>query len=124
MTEDTRQITADNLRADFLNANTTAERWKILNRALDWAVAASENASAQLRAVETLRGQGYVRHGERILSNGEHPIRVGDVVTWEGDEEGWIVKGIRESGDLIEIVRLCEDWRMSMTVVWAEALFP
>lgn len=45
MCEDTARITADNLRADFLNATTTWERWKILNRALDWAVAASETAA-------------------------------------------------------------------------------
>jgi hypothetical protein len=44
MTEDTKQTTADNLRADFLNAETTWARWKVLNQALDWAVAASENA--------------------------------------------------------------------------------
>ena len=44
MTEDTRQFTADNLRADFMNATTTWARWNVLNRALEWAVAASENA--------------------------------------------------------------------------------
>ena len=44
--EDTNQISADNLRADFLNATTNWQRWKVLNRALDWAVAASENAAA------------------------------------------------------------------------------
>ena len=44
MTEDTKQITADNLRADFLNATTNWQRWNVLNRALDWAMAASENA--------------------------------------------------------------------------------
>lgn len=42
MTEDTRQITADNLRADFLNAKTNYERWRAFNEALDWAVTASE----------------------------------------------------------------------------------
>lgn len=42
MTEDTNQITADNLRADFLNATTNWQRWKVLNRALQWAVDASE----------------------------------------------------------------------------------
>ena len=47
MTEDTKQITADNLRADFLNATSNWQRWKVLNRALDWAVAASENAAAE-----------------------------------------------------------------------------
>ena len=46
MTEDTNQTTADNLRADFLNATTNWQRWEVLNRALDWAVTASENAAA------------------------------------------------------------------------------
>ena len=124
MTEDTKQITADNLRADFLNATTTWQRWQVLNRALDWAVAASENADAHLRAVETLRKQGYVRHGERIISNGEHTIRAGDVVTWDGDEEGWIVRAIREHGDMVEIVPLGGDWVLGRTLVKAEALLP
>jgi hypothetical protein len=44
MTDEAIQATAENLRADFLNAPTTAERWKVLNAAIDWAVAASENA--------------------------------------------------------------------------------
>lgn len=46
MTEDTNQITADHLRAEFLNASTNWQRWKVLNKALDWAVTASENAAA------------------------------------------------------------------------------
>jgi hypothetical protein len=44
MTDEATQATAENLRADFLNATTTAARWKVLNAAIDWAVAASENA--------------------------------------------------------------------------------
>lgn len=43
MSEEAIQATAENLRADFLNATTTHQRWKVLNRALEWAVAASEN---------------------------------------------------------------------------------
>jgi hypothetical protein len=57
MTEDTNQITADNLRADFLNATTNWQRWKVLNRALDWAVTASENADAARRAVQEREAQ-------------------------------------------------------------------
>jgi hypothetical protein len=52
VTEDTNQITADNLRADFMNATTNWQRWKVLNQALGWAVAASENADAARRAVQ------------------------------------------------------------------------
>jgi hypothetical protein len=44
MTAESIQATAENLRADFLNATSTAKRWKVLNRAIDWAVTASENA--------------------------------------------------------------------------------
>lgn len=44
MTAESIQATAENLRADFLNATTTHARWRVLNRAIDWAVAASENA--------------------------------------------------------------------------------
>lgn len=59
MTEDTNQISADNLRADFLNANTNWQRWKVLSRALDWAVAASENADAYRRQRDELRQQKH-----------------------------------------------------------------
>ena len=44
MTEDTSKISADNLRAEFMDATTNWQRWKVLNKALDWAVVASENA--------------------------------------------------------------------------------
>jgi hypothetical protein len=44
MTDEATQVTAENLRADFLNATTTHQRWKVLNRAIDWAMTASENA--------------------------------------------------------------------------------
>jgi len=44
MTDEATQATTENLRADFLNATTNHQRWKVLNQAIDWAVAASENA--------------------------------------------------------------------------------
>jgi hypothetical protein len=44
MSDESIQATAENLRADFLNATTTHARWLVLNQAIDWAVAASENA--------------------------------------------------------------------------------
>ena len=44
MSDESIQATAENLRADFLNASTNHQRWKVLNRAIDWAVAASESA--------------------------------------------------------------------------------
>lgn len=121
MTEDKIKISADNLRADFLNANTTWERWKVLNRALEWATAASENANAHLRAVDTLRKQGYVRHSERIISNGEHTIRAGDVITWAGMEKGWIVKGL-SADNLVDIAPLADNWATRAQRVKAEAL--
>ena len=53
MTEDDAiQATADNLRADFLNADSNWARWKVFNRALYWAVTAAENADAARRAVQ------------------------------------------------------------------------
>ena len=64
MTEDTKQITADNLRADFLNATTNWQRWKVLNRALDWAVAASENADLLRRAKADREQYPGAREGE------------------------------------------------------------
>jgi hypothetical protein len=57
MTEDTNQTTADNLRADFLNATTNWQRWKVLNQALDWALAASENAEHFRRSAEDLKAR-------------------------------------------------------------------
>jgi hypothetical protein len=45
MADEDIQATAENLRADFLNTNSNYQRWKVLNRAIAWAVAASENAN-------------------------------------------------------------------------------
>ena len=36
MSDESIQATAENLRADFLNATTTYQRWKVLNRAIDY----------------------------------------------------------------------------------------
>lgn len=44
MSDESIQAGAEILRADFLNASTNHQRWKVLNRAIDWAVAASESA--------------------------------------------------------------------------------
>lgn len=49
MADESIQATAENLRADFLNATTTHQRWKVLNKALDWAVTANENAELSRR---------------------------------------------------------------------------
>jgi hypothetical protein len=43
-TETAAEATAENLRADFLNATTAHARWRVLNRALQWALDASESA--------------------------------------------------------------------------------
>ena len=44
MSAESIQATAENLRADFLNATTTYQRWQVLNEAIEWALAATENA--------------------------------------------------------------------------------
>jgi hypothetical protein len=110
VTEDTNQITADNLRADFLNATTNWQRWKVLNRALDWAVAASENA-------EAYRQRSNVRYGERAICSGDQSLSVGDVVTWDGEEEGWIVREIGRGGEAVVILPLGDDWELGQQVV-------
>jgi hypothetical protein len=45
MSDDAINATAERMRADFLNATTTHQRWKVLERAISWAVVASENAN-------------------------------------------------------------------------------
>ena len=50
MSDESIQATAENLRAEFLNATTTHQRWKVLNQAIDWAVTASENVAVYRRA--------------------------------------------------------------------------
>jgi hypothetical protein len=119
MSDKSTQATAENLRADFLNATTTHARWRVLNRAIDWAVAASENAThyrqkAQTKshtgtnvrimvsddsdpeAVQTFRdlcNGGVVRgHGGLMgekVEGEERRIRAGDTVTWAGNEGVW-----------------------------------
>lgn len=49
--------TADKLRAEFLNATTNWQRWKILNRALQWALDASENAEYLRAQCEDLKAR-------------------------------------------------------------------
>jgi hypothetical protein len=98
MTEDTKQTTADNLRADFLNAETTWARWKVLNRALDWAVAASENAGSYRRSAEdrkaraegknvtvTLRAEDISPAVRRAV---EQQLATGGFVRGEGKRRG------------------------------------
>lgn len=117
MTDTSIKISADNMRADFLDANTTWERWKILNRALEWATAASENAD-QLRRD---RGRQYFIHGERILASDTHEIRAGDVVTWGGEEEGWIVRRVVDAAH-VEIIPLGVNWNLGAQIITARAL--
>lgn len=127
------QATAENLRADFLNATTTAERWKVLNEALDWAMAASENADhyrqqaqakehtvnltldsadlvervrAQIAEGGLARGPGVsVLVGEKVEGE-QHVFREGDTVTWVGSEGAWrFVRHIYpEDAEIREIV--------------------
>lgn len=147
MIDESIQATAENLQADFLNATTTAERWKVLNRAIDWAVAASENADhyrqkAQAKEhtvnltldsadlVERVRAQiadgGLVRGpgvsalvGEKAEGEARR-IRAGDIVTWDGD---WIVEVVRRD-DRVVILPLGEDYKRARTVVAIQDVWP
>ena len=67
MSNESTQATAENLRADFLNATTTHQRWKVLNQAIDWAVAASENATrARIDEQDWIR---RAEHGADFLAS-------------------------------------------------------
>lgn len=79
MTKDTIQITADSLRADFMNATTSWARWQVLNRALEWAVAASENAEHSRREAAELKARA-----EGAVMCGAVPDRM-----TEHDPESW-----------------------------------
>ena len=114
MSDESIQATAENLRADFLNATTTHQRWKVLNRAIDWAVAASENAEAH-------RQKAWVRHSERVLSDGERAIRGGDIVTVDGKEGLWVVTGFPEA-PLVDLVPVQEDYAFARYRTRAENL--
>ena len=123
MTEDTKQITADNLRADFLNATTNWQRWNVLNRALDWAVAASENADAYRQKAEELNTAAEGKRNDVFgLAVEDKTVFAGDIVTWDGDEKGWIVRAVRPHGGMVEIVPLGDDWELGRTLVQAEEL--
>jgi hypothetical protein len=106
-TEDINQITADNLRADFLNASTNYERWKVLERALSWAVAASEVANHLRLQTEELKAR------EEVPQLGRLP---GDTVQWGDEEETWIVRHVGEDG-LVNIAPLAEDWPFRQQIV-------
>lgn len=107
MSDESIQETAENLRADFLNATTTHQRWKVLNRAIDWAVAASENADHYRQKAQI----GWVRHGERVISDGERTLRGGDVVQHPDDFKGvpWVVLAVGE-GIMVDIAPLYENY--------------
>lgn len=200
MSDESIQATAENLRADFLNATTTHQRWKVLNRAIEWAVAASENAdllrqkaqakehtvtlsvdSAKVsddliaRVHEAIRRTeaeapapalggsargpgGFSLVGEKVEGE-EHPqffgqtfddplivnsvthpddtrqepcdaltnvdgctLSAGDVVTWNGEEEGWVVRHVFRNGTAA-IVPLGDDGALGEQVVDAEDLW-
>lgn len=119
MSDDHIQEAAEDLRADFLNATTTHQRWKVLNRAIDWAVAASENADHYRQKAQA----GWVRHGERIISGGERVVRAGDVVQRPAyDDEPWVVLSVGE-GTLVKIAPLRDDYALNTYSVSAEYLF-
>ena len=106
MSDESIQATAENLRADFLNATSTAERWKVLNRTIEWAVAASENTDRYRQKAQT----GWVRHGERIISDGQNTLRGGDRVSLRDKEGVWVVLGFSEA-PLVDLVRVRDDYR-------------
>lgn len=119
MSDESIQATAENLRADFLNATTTHQRWKVLNRAIKWAVAASENADHHRQKAQT----GWVRHGERSISDGERTVRAGDVVQHpDYDDDPWVVLSI-DGGTLVNIAPLRDDYALHLYSTHAEHLF-
>jgi len=155
MTDEATQATAENLRADFLNTNSNYQRWKVLNRAIAWAVAASENAAHHREAAKRDKARqtinvrvsmdderpilrqvvdGMVRGGStrglgvstlvgEKCQGQERRIRAGDIVTWDGDEEGWIVEVVRCDGRAV-ILPLGEDYALARTVVTIEDVWP
>lgn len=70
MTDSTAHTTADNMRADFLNASNNWQRWKILNRALGWAVTATENADAARHALQEWEAEAQSRVNATAASAG------------------------------------------------------
>lgn len=119
MADESIQATAENLRADFLNATSTAERWKVLNRAIEWAVAASENTDHYRQKAQT----GWIRHGERTISDGERIVRAGDVVQHpDYGDDPWAVLSVEE-GTLVKIAPLRVDYALNTCSVSAEHLF-
>ena len=117
MSDESIQATAENLRADFLNATSTAERWKVLNRAIEWAVAASENTDHYRQKAQT------DEHRCSALAdvNG-NVVAEGDEVGWGDDEDGWIVRHVYRDGTIIIAPRdsssPAEEWVVSAQDLW------
>jgi hypothetical protein len=139
MSDESIQATAENLRADFLNATTTHARWHVLNRAIEWAVAASENADHYRQKAQskehtvnlTLDSADLVeeRHFRDVVVRGslfageERHIRAGDIVTWDGEDEGWIVEVVRRDAR-VTILPLGDDYALARTTVAIQDVWP
>lgn len=117
MADESIQATAENLRADFLNATSTAERWKVLNRAIEWAVAASENTDHYRQKAQT----GEHRCRAVTDANG-NAVAEDDEVGWGDDEDGWIVRRVYRNGTVVISPRdsssATEEWIVSTQDLW------
>lgn len=163
MSDESIQEAAENLRADFLNATTTHQRWKVLNRAIDYGIGQDTDCDGLksirdayhewfidaptaykqwklfLACVEWAMGRaakrenadhyrqksqtGWVRHGERTISDGERTVRAGDVVQHpDYDDDPWVVLSVEE-GTLVKIAPLRYDYALNTCSVSAEHLF-
>lgn len=58
---------------------------------------------------------------QEAVAIGDRAICVGDVVTWDGEQDGWIVRAIED--DLrVRITPLVDDWGLGEQIVDAEDL--
>lgn len=134
MSDETIAATAENLRADFLNANTTSQRWKVLNGALQWAMDASENAKylrRQKRDIEDslTRVQGERDRYKALLSEacnaddgppGER-VKPGEIVRKKFDpSKGDVIVHTIGGDGSVYVIPLYEGWHMEEEIVKPE----
>ena len=121
MSDESIQATAENLRADFLNATSTAERWKVLNRAIEWAVAASENTDHYRQKAQS-RVQTDEHRCSALTDVNGNVVAEGDEVGWGDDEDGWIVRRVYRNGTVVISPRdsssATEEWIVSTQDLW------
>ena len=121
MSDESTQATAENLRADFLNATTTHARWGVLNRAIEWAVTASENADHYRQKAQS-RVQTDEHRCSALADVNGNVVAEGDEVGWGDDEDGWIVRHVYRDGTVIIAPRdsssAAEEWVVGAQDLW------